>query len=62
MLSDQIKDAGFLCFTILSFTVLLYAMLLVIGHEHALHTTNKTHLYLDLGATRHFSGIKLDFT
>ena len=37
-------------------------MPLVTSYKHALYTANKTHLYLDLGATRHFSGIKSDFT
>jgi hypothetical protein len=37
-------------------------MPLVIGYKYALYTANKTYLYLDLGAMRHFSGIKLDFT
>ena len=68
ILLDQIKDASFLYFTILlyksyrSYAILLYAMLSVTSHEHALHTANKTHSYLDLGATRHFSGLKSDFT
>jgi hypothetical protein len=62
MSSNEIKDAGFLYFTIPSFTVPLYAMPLVISYKYALYTTNKTHLYLNLGATRHFSGIKSDFT
>jgi len=44
------------------YAILLYAMLLVISYEHALHIANKTYLYLDLGATRHFSGLKSDFT
>jgi len=65
---DQIKDAGFLYFTVLlyklygSYAIPLYAMPLVTSHKHALYTANKTHLYLDLGATRHFSSLKLDFT
>jgi hypothetical protein len=37
-------------------------MPLIISHKHALYTANKTYLYLDLGATRHFSSIKSDFT
>ena len=68
MLSNQIKDASFPYFTILSYksygsyAIPPYAMPSVTGHEHALYTANKTHLYLDLGATRHFSGLKSDFT
>ena len=65
MLSDQIKDAGFPYFTIplyKSYAIPPYAMPSVTSHEHALHTANKTHSYLDSGATRHFSGIKSDFT
>ena len=38
MLSDQIKDASFLCFTIL---YVLYAMLSVTSHEYALRIINK---------------------
>ena len=56
---DQIKDAGFLCFTVLYIS---HAMPLVTSHEYALRTVNKVQLYLDSGATRHFSGIKSDFT
>ena len=65
---DQIKDAGFLYFTVPSYesygsyAITPYAIPSVTGHEHALHTANKTYSYLDLGATRHFSGLKSDFT
>ena len=62
---DQIKDAGFPYFTVpsyKSYAIPLYAMPLVTSYEHALHTANKTYSYLDLGATRHFSGLKSDFT
>jgi hypothetical protein len=38
MLSNQIKDAGFLCFTVL---YVLYAMLSVTSYEYALRTINK---------------------
>jgi len=37
MLYNQIKDIGFLYFTILYLTI-LYAMLLVTSHKHALYT------------------------
>jgi hypothetical protein len=40
MLADQIKDAGFPYLTVPYLTV-LYAMLLVTGHEHALYIANK---------------------
>ena len=56
---DQIKDAGFPCFTILYIS---HAMPSVTSHEYALRTINKVQLYLDSGATRHFSSIKSDFT
>jgi hypothetical protein len=59
MLSDQIKDAGFPCFTVLYVS---HAMLSVTSHEYALRTVNKVQSYLDSGATRHFNGIKSDFT
>jgi hypothetical protein len=65
---DQIKDASFLYFTILLYklyrlyAILPYAMPLITSHKHALYTANKTHLYLDLRATRHFSSLKSDFT
>ena len=68
MLLDQIKDASFLYFTVLlyesykSYAIPLYAMPLVTSYKHALYTANKTYLYLNLRATRHFSGLKLDFT
>ena len=68
MLLDQIKDASFLYFTILLYksyklyAILPYAMPLVTSYKHALHTTNKTHSYLDSRATRHFSSLKSDFT
>ena len=68
MSSDQIKDASFPYFTILLYesyklyAILLYAMPLVTSYKHALYTANKTYLYLNLGATRHFSGLKSDFT
>ena len=56
MSHDQIKDAGFPYLTV------PYAMPSVTGHEHALHIANKVQSHLDSGATRHFSGIKSDFT
>jgi len=68
MSSDQIKDASFPYFTIpsyelyKSYAIPPYAMPLVTSHKHALYTTNKTYLYLDSGAMRHFSGLKSDFT
>jgi hypothetical protein len=43
MLLDQIKDVSFLYFTVLSFTIPLYAMPLVTSYKHALYTTNKTY-------------------
>ena len=59
MLYNQIKDAGFPCFTI---PYVSHAMPSVTSHEYALRTVNKVQSYLDSGATRHFSGIKSDFT
>ena len=56
---NQIKDAGFLCFTV---PYISHAMLSVTSYEYALCTINKVQSYLDLGDTRHFSGIKSDFT
>jgi hypothetical protein len=56
MSHDQIKDAGFPYLTV------PHAMPSVTGHEYALHIANKAQSYLDSGATRHFSGIKSDFT
>ena len=59
ILYNQIKDAGFPCFTI---PYVSHAMPSVTSHEYALRTVNKVQSYLDSGATRHFSGIKSDFT
>ena len=56
---DQIKDAGFPCFTV---PYISHAMPSVTSHKYALRTINKVQLYLDSGATRHFSSIKSDFT
>ena len=68
ILLDQIKDASFPYFTIpsyksyRSYAIPLYAIPSVTSYKHALHTTNKTHLYLNSRATRYFSSLKLDFT
>ena len=56
---NQIKDAGFPCFTV---PYVLHAMLSVTSYKYALYTINKVQLYLNLKAMRHFSSIKLDFT
>ena len=65
MLLNQIKDTSFLYFTVLLYklyAIPLYAILLVTSYKYALYTANKTYLYLDLRATRYFSGLKSDFT